>query len=98
MAYLTSARSNCRRRVKRNDDALASYDRALAIKPDYAEALNNKGNLLIRRDRWQEAEDVCRKAAVLRPEDPNAWNNLGFALNGLYRWDEAEYACRKAVI
>src|SRR5712664_2552461 len=28
------------------DDALMSYEKALAIKPDYPEALNNRGNAL----------------------------------------------------
>ena len=32
--------------LKRLEEALASYDKALALKPDYAEALNNRGNAL----------------------------------------------------
>ena len=29
-----------------DDEALAGYDRALALKPDYADAFNNRGNRL----------------------------------------------------
>ena len=32
--------------LKRLDEAMASYDKALALKPDYAEAFNNHGNAL----------------------------------------------------
>ncbi|MGZ4990281.1 MAG: tetratricopeptide repeat protein, partial [Methylobacter sp.] len=32
--------------LKRFDDAVASYDRAIDRKPDYAEAYNNRGNTL----------------------------------------------------
>ncbi|MBK9625448.1 MAG: tetratricopeptide repeat protein, partial [Rhodocyclaceae bacterium] len=30
------------------DAALASYDKAISLKPDYAEALSNRGNALKR--------------------------------------------------
>ena len=39
-------RGNALRRLKRLDEALASYDKAIALKPDYAEAHNNRGNAL----------------------------------------------------
>ena len=32
--------------LKRYDEALAAYDRALALDPNYAEVWNNKGNAL----------------------------------------------------
>ena len=35
-------RGNALQELKRFDDVLASYDRALALKPDYAEAFNNR--------------------------------------------------------
>jgi tetratricopeptide (TPR) repeat protein len=31
----------------RFDDALADYDKAIALKPNFAEAFNNRGNALI---------------------------------------------------
>ena len=34
--------------LKRPEEALASYDKAIALKPDYAEAYNNRGNALQR--------------------------------------------------
>ena len=41
--------------LKRYDEALASYDRALSLRPDYAEALNNRGNALQELKRLDEA-------------------------------------------
>jgi Tfp pilus assembly protein PilF len=42
-------------RLGRLQDALASYDRVLAIKPDYPEALNNRGTALHDLHRVEEA-------------------------------------------
>ena len=47
--------------LKRSDDALASYDKAIALKPDYAEAYNNRGNAL------QELKRYRRGVGELRP-------------------------------
>ena len=41
--------------LKRLDEALASYDRALSLRPDYAEALYNRGNALHELKRFEEA-------------------------------------------
>ena len=38
-------RGNALHQLQRHEDALASYDRALALRPDYAEALSNWGNV-----------------------------------------------------
>ena len=48
-------RGNALRELKRFDEALASYDKALALKPDYAEALINRGNALLELKRFDEA-------------------------------------------
>ena len=43
------------RDLGRPEEALASYDGALAIRPDYAEALNNRGNRAMALGRLEEA-------------------------------------------
>jgi len=55
MPKLSNNRGNTLRDLKRFDDALASYDRALAIKPDYAEALNNRDAALRETKRLSQA-------------------------------------------
>ena len=63
--------------------------RALAIKPDYAEALYNRGNAL--QDLGQDAEAVASydQALAIKPDYAEALNNRGNALQGLMRHAEA---------
>jgi tetratricopeptide (TPR) repeat protein len=42
-------------RLGRRDEALKSYDRALARRPNHAQTLYNRGITLQRLRRWQEA-------------------------------------------
>ena len=48
-------RGNALWQLKRFEEALASFDKALAIKPDFAEAPNNRGNALLELKRAGEA-------------------------------------------
>ena len=41
--------------MKRLDDALASYDRAIAARPSYTEAFYNRGIVLHEQKRFEEA-------------------------------------------
>ena len=95
----TTARSPCGRTMPRRstiaaysagaeavDEALASYDRALALRPDYAEALNNRGNALQELKRYDEALASYDRALTLRPDYAEALNNRGNALQELKRY------------
>ncbi len=53
--------------LKRLDEALSSYDRALALKPDHAGAHFNRGNALIMLKRLDEALESLDKALALKP-------------------------------
>ena len=67
-----------------DDDATRSaLDRALAIDPDYAPALNQKGMLLRRNGNFLEAEAAYLKAVTVSPDYALAHYNLG-VLNELY--------------
>ena len=68
---------------------LASYDRALAIKPDYVEALNNRGVVLEVLLRHDEALACFDRAVALDPDQANALTNRGHTLLDLTRYDEA---------
>src|SRR5262249_235483 len=52
--------------LKRYEDALASCDRALAIKPGIPEALNNRGIALLGLARYGEAIDSFDRALAIR--------------------------------
>jgi predicted TPR repeat methyltransferase len=45
--------------------------------PDHPDALNNRGNILKKLGRLDEAERDYRRTLELRPGDPNTRNNLG---------------------
>ena len=60
--------------------ARASFDRALALQPDLAEANNDLGALLAQAGDLQAAIERFRAAIASTPEYPDALNNLGYAL------------------
>ena len=69
-------------------EAVASYDRALAITPD-AETWNNRGNALQSLNRRIEALASFEKALALQPENIQALYKRGVMLGELGRIDEA---------
>lgn len=73
----------------RRDEAVASYDRALAIRPDDVQALSNRGVALNELGRYGEALMGLDRALALRPDFLPALSNRGNALRGLGRHDEA---------
>jgi tetratricopeptide (TPR) repeat protein len=77
--------------------AIASYDKALEIKPDYHEAWNNRGYALDNLGRLEEAIASYDKALEIKPDCHEAWNNLGYALDNLGRLEEAIASYDKAL-
>ena len=56
-------------------EALASFDRALALKPDYAEAHNNRGNALLELNRHRRGAGRLRRARWRRSRtSPTRWS------------------------
>ena len=76
-------------RLGRHTDAMASFDRALVIHPDFFEGQFNRASLLLEMRRPAEALAGFDRALVMRKEAPAAWNNRGTALRQLQRLDEA---------
>jgi Flp pilus assembly protein TadD len=81
----------------RLEDAEASYNKAIAIKPEFAEAHNNLGNLLQELGRLEDAEASYNKAIGIKPEYAEAHSNLGATLKELGRLEDAEASCKKAI-
>jgi protein O-GlcNAc transferase len=63
--------------LKRYDEAITHYDKALSLKPNYAEAWSNKGNTLNELKRYDEAITHYDKALSLKPDYAEAWSNKG---------------------
>ena len=83
--------------MKRFDDALISYDRALAIRQNYPEALNNRGNVLQALHRFDEALLSYDAALALKADYAEAQSNRGNVLKTLRRLDEALASYDRAV-
>ena len=64
----------------RLDDAIAQYQRAAAIRSDYAPAYNNLGVALRERGQLDEAIAAYRESLKYRSDDPGAHVNLATAL------------------
>ncbi len=75
--------------LRRLDDALASYDRAIRIRPDFADAYVNRAMVLTDLKRLDEALASYDKAIRVRPDYAAAHNNRGIVLASLGRLDEA---------
>lgn len=67
-------------RMGQTDTALACYEQALRIKPDFAEVHNNRGNVLNHLGQHDGAIASFRKALQIKPEYAEAHNGLGVAL------------------
>jgi serine/threonine protein kinase/tetratricopeptide (TPR) repeat protein len=79
-------------------EAEAAFRKALALKPDDAEAYSNLGVILNdHQGKHAEAEAAFRKALALKPDLAEAYYNLGVALSGQRKYAEAEAAFCKAI-
>jgi len=74
---------------KEYEQAIASYDKALEIKPDDHDAWNYRGVALDDLGRFAEAIASYDKALEIKPDDHEAWYGRGFALGNLGRFAEA---------
>ncbi|HEY2227481.1 MAG TPA: tetratricopeptide repeat protein [Xanthobacteraceae bacterium] len=91
------ARGNALREQRRYDEALTSYDQALALAPDHAEALLTRGNALQALRRSAQALASYDKVVALRPDHADAFYNRAIALNELKRLEEAVASYDRAI-
>ena len=75
--------------LQRFDAAVASYELAIQLKPDYAEAYHNRGIALQALQRFDAAVASYELAIQLKTDYAEAYNNRGLALRGLRRLDAA---------
>jgi Flp pilus assembly protein TadD len=79
------------------EEAIASYRRAMALRPAYATALANLATLHSERGDLPEAERCCRRALALRHDMHGVHGELGRILGSMGRSDEA-LVCYRTVI
>jgi tetratricopeptide (TPR) repeat protein len=77
--------------LKLYEEALARHDRALAIQPDFAQALSNRGNVLFELRRYEEAVASYDRALAIRPDfaEPHLGRGTVLSTFELKRYEEA---------
>jgi tetratricopeptide (TPR) repeat protein len=58
------------------EEAIEAYNKALAIKPDHADAYNNMGNALKEQGKLKEAIEAYNKALAIKPNHAEAHRHL----------------------
>ncbi|NMG57021.1 tetratricopeptide repeat protein [Geitlerinema sp. P-1104] len=81
----------------RYSEAIAAYQQAVQLKPDYHQAWSNQGSALFHLQRYPEAIAAYDRALSIYPDYPEAWNNKGGALSKLGQYKEALAAYDRAV-
>ena len=76
-ALLYNIRASFRKAIGQLEDAVKDYEKALALKPDYAEALYNLGITLRELGQIDAAINSYKKALTIKPDYFGAHNNLG---------------------
>ena len=79
------------------EHARALYDRAITIKPDYAEAWHRRATLFVADEHYDEALRDLNEALKHEPRHFGAWFGLGTLLERLGSTEEALEAYREAL-
>jgi Tfp pilus assembly protein PilF len=77
------------RALKRDSDALASFEKALSLSPNEVEALGNRGDTLLTLGRPAEALECFEKILSIAPDRGQALALRGVALAALRRFEAA---------
>jgi tetratricopeptide (TPR) repeat protein len=82
------------------DNARKSYERAVKLKPDYVEAINNLGTIYYAKKSFRRAIGYYRRALRIAPEasrSASIYMNLGTALFARKQYDQATEAYQTAL-
>src|SRR5262249_11928885 len=87
-------RGNALRKMGRIEDAIASFDRAIAIRPDDVDALHNRGSALEILFRFEEAIAGYERVLAMRPDNPFTAGQCAFSYLAINDWQKA-YALKR---
>ncbi|KAF0204284.1 MAG: Fibronectin type III domain [Gallionellaceae bacterium] len=73
-------------------EAMKYFDKTISLQPGNAAALNNRGNLLMIDDKYEDAQKAYREAVRVSPDDPEIWINLAKAHKAVNEIKEAQAA------
>ena len=97
LAIIANNLGNVLKEQGKLDNAVAQYHRALALKPDFAEAHNNLGNALKKQGKLNEAVAQYERALALKPDYVVARLNLGNTFREQGKLDNAAAHYRRAL-
>jgi len=69
--------------------ALADFERALQLKPNYADALLGRGEILAQKGKWRRAVWDYDRAIRLKPDFADAYVDRAIALDTLHEYSRA---------
>ena len=75
--------------LRRLHEAVACYDRAIELRPDFVQAHCGRAGVLVDLGRPREALDSCRRVLEMAPNSPDAYTFRGVASIALNRPAEA---------
>ncbi len=81
----------------RQAEAIAEFERLIAVNPNYATAYNTLGYYWASKGDDAKAEDYLKRYRFLAPNDANPYDSLGELWAHTGRYDEAEEALKKAL-
>ena len=79
------------------DEAIAYYQEALRLNPNFGECYFNLGGALRDKGQYDEAIQCYQKAIQLNPNYAEAYDDLGLALHDKGQYDEAIQCYQKAI-
>jgi tetratricopeptide (TPR) repeat protein len=88
---------NVLRQLRMADEAMTAYDRAIAVRPDYAEVHFNRGTLLQQLGKAPAALESYEVALSMNPALTQAHCSRGDVLKALGRLDEALASYNQAI-
>jgi protein O-GlcNAc transferase len=94
-AYLN--RGNALKDLRRLDEALACYNKAIALKSNLVDAHSSRSLVLYYLRRLDEALAGYDRTIALKPDHAEAYNNRGIVLLDLNRPEDALVSCEKAI-
>jgi len=83
--------------LRRYDDALAAYEKAIALRPDFPNAWLCRGDVFFSLNRYAESLVAYDRALMLNPDFADAWRGRANAQVMLGRPDQAFAAYDKAL-
>ena len=83
--------------LQRYQDALAAYEEAVNLSPEYVPGWNGQGKALLELKKYEEALAAYDQAIQIQPDDLEAWSGRGFVLRKLQRYPEAIASFDKAL-